>query len=211
MRRYLLRRVELCDAAQQREVLSIRNAPSVRSRMYTDHEITADEHRNYVAGLATSERERLYAVLRDGRQVAGTLGFKNIDRVNKRTDWAFYLREEERGGLGSALEAFVLDEVLVASGFAKLNCEVLENNPAVVALHERFGFAREGFRTSEIERSGTRLGVYCLGITRGDWMAARGGILRRISDRLSAVAIVPDGGRLLGTSWGSDPSARISA
>ena len=64
---------------------------------------------------------------------------------------------------------FAFDDLLLE----KLNCEVLETNHAVVKLHKRFGFIEEGFKNSNVEKNGTRIGVYFLGITKSEWVAKR--------------------------------------
>ena len=51
----------------------------------------------------------------------------------------------------------------------KLNCEVIETNEAVVKLHKKFGFVEEGFRRENIIKNESRLGVFCLGLTKSDW------------------------------------------
>ena len=89
--------------------------------------------------------------------------------MHKKCDWAFYLDIEERGGVGSALELFMIDYVFGALGIEKLNCEVLESNQLVVEMHKKFGFCEEGFRRQNIKKNGSRIGVHLLGLVKSDW------------------------------------------
>jgi UDP-4-amino-4,6-dideoxy-N-acetyl-beta-L-altrosamine N-acetyltransferase len=54
---------------------------------------------------------------------------------------------------------------------------VLEINPAVIKLHQKFGFSIEGMRRENILRNGKRIGVALLGITKSEWQARRPGLL----------------------------------
>ncbi len=193
MRRYGLRDICACSAEQQIQILAIRNSDAVRGSMYTDHDIGVAEHLAYIAGLRDDDRRKVLAVLRDGQTAVGVVSLSQIDRQHRKTDWAFYLGAGERGGLGSALELFMLDHVFFEMGMEKLNCEVLETNPGVVAMHRKFGFADEGFRRSNIVRNGARIGVHLLGMTRDDWQGARAGRLAEIAARIAEIDLSADG------------------
>ncbi|WP_311954898.1 hypothetical protein [Halomonas garicola] len=99
-----------------------------------------------------------------------------IDRLHKKADWAYYLTEAARGGLGSCLEYSFIDFVFDGLGLDKLNCEVIEGNDAVVKLHRKFLFEEEGFRRSNILKNGARIGVYLLGLTKDDWISGKAGV-----------------------------------
>lgn len=157
--------------------------------MFTQHEISIVEHLSYIKRLQHDDRQKVYVVLRDGKSVSGCVGLSNIDFFHKKVDWAFYLAEDARGGVGSALEFFVLDTVFTEMEMEKLNCEVLETNPSVVAMHKKFGFSEEGFRRSNIVRDGKRIGVHLLGITREEWGSVRGAKLSEASDKLRDIEI----------------------
>ena len=98
-----------------------------------------------------------------------------LDWRHRKADWAFYLTENERGGLGAALEFAFLDFVFDQLALEKLNCEVIEGNDAVIRMHKQFGFEEEGFRhlQTNIQKDGVRIGVHFLGLQKTAWMAAR--------------------------------------
>lgn len=189
MQNFLLRNVCVCTSAQQNDLLQIRNKENVRRSMYTDRIITLEEHLRYVNTLRNDHSQLLYAVLSNDRSVVGALSFSQIDRLHKKCDWAFYLDEEVRGGVGSALEVFALNYVFEILEFEKLNCEILQTNRVVVDMHLKFGFVEEGFRRANIIKNGTRVGVHFLGITRGEWLAGRPGVLLRIADKLRNIRV----------------------
>lgn len=154
----------------QLALLDIRNQESVRSAMYNDHFIGAGGHLMWVYKISTDETRRDFAVYTLENEMIGYVGLRNLNQEAQRADWAFYLDERTRGqGIGSRLERQFLDYVFGEVGLHKLNCEVLESNPAVVAMHKKFGFVEEGFRRDHILRDGRRIGAVLLGITKHEW------------------------------------------
>ncbi|MFA5121497.1 UDP-4-amino-4,6-dideoxy-N-acetyl-beta-L-altrosamine N-acetyltransferase [Zavarzinia sp.] len=182
-----------CSRAQQEAIRDIRNQPAIRAAMYSDHVIGEAEHFAWLERLRGDERQLIFAVLDDTETPLGIVSVNAWDRRHKRSDWAFYLDAAARGGLGAALEFFFLDFVFDTLGIEKLNCEVLETNPAVVALHRNFGFAEEGFRRANVEKDGRRIGVHFLGLTREEWHAGRAGVAERFADKLArfSIALAP--------------------
>lgn len=157
----------------QRRILQIRNQRSVRDNMYTNHEISDVEHFRWVDSLRTTTQNRFFTVWEDN-EIVGGVSLNAINKANRRADWAFYLDErKQKRGLGSTLEFKFLDFVFIEENFQKLNCEVLEFNTAVIALHKRFGFREEGFRRNHILRDNKVIGAYLLGITKEEWMTRR--------------------------------------
>jgi len=172
------------DQATRDQVRVLRNHVDVRRFMYSDHEITPDEHANWLASLVGNARQRVFVVMLEGA-VAGIVSLNAINATHRSADWAFYLDPALQGkGLGSLVEFWLLDHAFNEAGLEKLNCEVLASNAAVVKMHQKFGFVIEGVRRENILKDGVRLDVVLLGITRGEWLAQRPGMLGLI-ERLS--------------------------
>lgn len=183
-----LRVLTSLETEVQMRVRDIRNEPSIRAAMYTDHEIGVNEHLGWLNHLKGDQRKIVFAAL-EGDRLLGAASVDNIDRLHSRADWAFYLTESERGGLGSVLELAMLDFVFETLGLSKLNCEVLEGNDGVLRLHKKFHFEEEGFRKSNISKGGKRLGVYLLGLQRAVWQAERGALLERYGSIFERFAV----------------------
>ena len=160
----------------QMEVRKIRNEGNVRKWMYTGHTIGVTEHLGWINRLKQDERQIVFAVLNEEHCPLGVVSVNAIDRLHKKSDWAYYLTETSRGGLGSALEYSFINFIFDTLGMDKLNCEVIEGNDAVVKLHKKFLFQEEGFRRSNILKDGTRIGVHFLGLTKEDWLDGRAAI-----------------------------------
>lgn len=163
------------------KVRQIRNEPGVRKNMYTDHQISVEEHAGWLASLSRSINDRaFFAVLYKG-EVIGGVGYSALSRQHRRADWAYYLSSGVKGsGLGSALEFKFLDYMFGQDLVFKLNCEVIDWNAAVVKLHKRFGFLEEGTRRAHVHRDGTSHDVVLLGITKLEWLAAREKLTQRL-------------------------------
>lgn len=172
MNNIILREITKCTEEQKKAVRDVRNQESVRKSMYTEHEIPLNEHLSWVERLGTDTRQIVFVVLVD-EIVSGVVSVNAIDRLNLKSDWAFYLDENVRGGLGAALEFSLINFVFNDLGLEKLNCEVIETNEAVVKMHKKFGFMEEGFRRENIIKTDARIGVFFLGLTKSDWLKER--------------------------------------
>lgn len=171
------------------KIRQIRNEDGVRKWMYTDHEIGVDEHLAWAERLRTDYKQIAFAVVDDLSSPLGLVSVNAIDNRHARADWAYYLTADARSGLGAALEYSFLNFVFDDLELAKLNCEVIEGNDAVVKLHKKFLFQEEGFRRSNIAKGERRLGVHFLGLTKDDWLAQRCFVYQRYSAILDKFAL----------------------
>jgi len=158
----------------QRALLRIRNAPSVRSNMYDCEPIAEDTHARWLARIVDDPTCDYHLAYLD-RRLVGMVGFTRIDRTHARADWAFYASPDEHGkGLGRRMETAALDIAFGPLALNKLNCEVIDWNTAVIALHRSFGFVEEGRRRAHVMRDGVEHDAVLLGLKRAEWLARRG-------------------------------------
>jgi len=173
--------------ADKEQVYAWRNSPEVARYMYTDHAISAEEHAAWFAGVLGDPSKRYWILVYQGEDV-GLACLTEINRAHRRCAWAFYLADTQLRGkaLGGFVEYAVLQHVFEELGLNKLCCEVLVSNQPVLALHERFGFRREGTLRQHVFKGGRFHDVICLGITRAEWEEKRPELetlLRRIEKR----------------------------
>ncbi|WP_426203851.1 UDP-4-amino-4,6-dideoxy-N-acetyl-beta-L-altrosamine N-acetyltransferase [Pseudomonas sp. TWP3-1] len=179
--------IPLTDASPtiQAHVRTLRNQEDVRKYMYTSHEISEQEHANWLSSLKGNARQQVFAVIKDELTV-GVVSLNAINAQHKSADWAFYLDVNLQGkGLGSVIEFWMLDYAFDVVGLEKLNCEVLASNSAVVKMHQKFGFEVEGVRRQNVVKDGARVDVVLLGITKAEWLEKRPALVRAI-ERISA-------------------------
>lgn len=160
------------ETEQQVLIRDIRNEANVRKWMYTDHLIDLNEHLSWINKLKKDDKQKVFVVL-DGKNPLGVVSLSAFDIANRKTDWAFYLTESVRGGIGAAIEYEFINFVFDSLGMEKLNCEVIEGNDTVLKLHKKFLFREEGYRRSNIIKDNARIGIYFLGLTKEDWVLGR--------------------------------------
>lgn len=183
MSKVILREIKECTSEQKYSVRDLRNKLNIRKAMYTDHEVAVEEHIEWMKKIETDDKQIVFVVLVE-EVVSGVVSVNEIDRLHKKSDWAFYLDEKVRGGLGAALEFTFINFVFEELQLEKLNCEVIETNIAVVKLHKKFGFVVEGFRRDNILKGGRRIGVFFMGLTKADWNNCRAGLQQKYAKTL---------------------------
>ena len=155
-------------------VLRWRNAPRVRQNMYSQHEISLDEHRSWWQSVK-ERQDRLYYIFNRDGVASGFASLTDIDAVNGTASWAFFAADDAAKGTGTLMERAVLRKVFDDLGLRKLCCEVLDFNDRVVAFHERFGFRIEG-RLKAHKLIGHRYcDVLLMAIFADDWQDATTG------------------------------------
>lgn len=156
------------------QVLAWRNARNVRQHMYTNEEIAPETHASWFAAALKDPARRLWIIVVDGRDV-GVATLYELNWTNRTASWAFYIGEDGlRGrGVGSATEDLVLRQAFEVENLARLDCEVLETNRHVIALHEKFGFSRQGLIKARVVREGLEIDAVRLTLTRDAWWSRR--------------------------------------
>ncbi|OOE68910.1 UDP-4-amino-4,6-dideoxy-N-acetyl-beta-L-altrosamine N-acetyltransferase [Salinivibrio sp. IB868] len=152
-----------------------RNRPTVRQFMYTQHEISHDEHKAWFSHMLANTHRYFYIVYKrvDG-QPDKPLGVVNLDLDSgNRTSatWAFYAAPDAPRGSGALMEFGALSLAFETLGVTQLNCEVLSHNQGVVRLHQRFGFRetpQSRQRTFSLPE-GKTVEIVCLSLSADEW------------------------------------------
>lgn len=173
----------------QLKVRDIRNEVTVRKWMYTDHSIELNEHLDWIKCLKTDEKQIVFVVIDEQDNPLGVASVNKIDQLHKKTDWAYYLKGNARGGLGAAIEYVFIDFVFDELDMYKLNCEVIEGNDSVIKLHKKFLFKEEGFRRSNVIKGDERVGVHLLGLTKEDWISGKNDVHKKYQNGLNKFLI----------------------
>ncbi|MCR9115317.1 MAG: UDP-4-amino-4,6-dideoxy-N-acetyl-beta-L-altrosamine N-acetyltransferase [bacterium] len=188
-RKLKLTSIHCVDETTQEAIRLIRNESNIRKWMYTDHVISPDEHRNWLATVERNPTITPFVVLDDRNHPLGLVSLNAINRQHKRAEWAYYVTENSPSGVGAIIEYAFIDFAFREFNLEKLNCEVIEGNNAVVKLHKKFLFSEEGFRRSNIEKNGVRIGVHLMGLTKTDWLAGKSSVWNRHSRIFESVDV----------------------
>ncbi|MGA7378564.1 MAG: UDP-4-amino-4,6-dideoxy-N-acetyl-beta-L-altrosamine N-acetyltransferase [Candidatus Sulfotelmatobacter sp.] len=151
-----------------------RNDPDVRKYMYTDHEISPDEHRAWFSRILRDSSCKYWIIVCD-REDVGLLYLYDIDMRNRHCYWGFYtVGPQVRGkGIGSFAEFSVLRIVFDELQLQKLCGEVLAFNLPVLNMHKKFGFVQEGVFRKHVLKGDDFEDVVCISILREEWEAKK--------------------------------------
>lgn len=145
------------------KVLRWRNHKEIRRWMFTDHEISYDEHMGFIERLK-NERTSFYWLARqtDGFDI-GVISLNRLDFRNKNAYIGLYSNPEISG-----VGAILLDCLkTIAFDIAKLHtlrAEVIETNEKAIRLYKKSGFAIEGRLREFVFKDGKWLDVIVMGI-----------------------------------------------
>ena len=180
------------DAEQVRQW---RTHPDVAQYMYTQPTITPEQQEAWVKKVLVDESRRYWIIEMAGDPV-GLANIVDIDRVNHKCSWAFYLADDRtRGrGVGGVVEFAVLEYVFGALKLNKLCCEVLQSNEGVIKLHKSFGFMQEGLARHHVFIEGEPRDVVQLAMLAEDWDSVRSKArtrLERLESRGVTIPVAP--------------------
>ncbi|MFK7776841.1 MAG: UDP-4-amino-4,6-dideoxy-N-acetyl-beta-L-altrosamine N-acetyltransferase [Gimesia sp.] len=148
-------------------VLQWRNHPDVRRYMYTQHEITPEEHVQWFSRLCHDDRQSSLVFVIDEIP----LGYVNFKRNATLTvaDWGFYLAPDAPKGTGSQLGTAALDYAFEQMKLHKVCGQALGYNEKSKGFHLRFGFKREGVLRQQHFDGENYYDVECFGLLANEW------------------------------------------
>lgn len=164
----------LCENNIER-VMHWRMLPDVTRYMYTDPVLTLDSQMVWFRTMSKSINDIVWTIDLEDHGPVGVLSLGDIDRVNRRCVWAYYLGDDAARGKGLAkpLECNISDFVFDALKMNKLWCEVFSTNDRVVKLHEKFGSKVEGVLRQHIRKGYEVHDVVRMGLLKSDWYQRR--------------------------------------
>jgi len=158
-----------------------RNLPEISRWMYSDHEISPQEHARWFEA-ALADPGRIYWVIEADGTPVGLANLYDISPKDRKATWAYYLADPSvRGkGIGAYVEYLVIEAVFGQHGLNKLWCEVLSDNKGVVKLHLSFGFRQEALYRAHVWKAGAPCDVVGLGLLAEDWTQIKPACVERL-------------------------------
>lgn len=150
-------------------LLAWRNHPSVRSYMYSQHEITEMEHQKWFERVLADEQRHLLVYSEHQLPV----GFAQLAVTDQRADWGFYLSPDASKGTGTRLGFKVLDKAFFELQLHKVVGEALDFNQASIAFHQKLGFVNEGRLRDQVRINQMYHDVLCFGLLASEWRQIR--------------------------------------
>jgi UDP-4-amino-4,6-dideoxy-N-acetyl-beta-L-altrosamine N-acetyltransferase len=153
------------------QVLSWRNHPDVCRYMYTQHEISIEEHVRWFDKASRDPERRLLIFEIDSLP----LGFIHIHQIAKGgiADWGFYAAPDAPRGTGHALGKAALRYAFESEGLHKLCGQALAFNDRSIRFHLKLGFHREGVLRQQCFDGQQYHDVVCFGLLAQEWRQAK--------------------------------------
>lgn len=169
-------------------ILRWRNAPEVRQAMFTQHEITWDEHQAWFHRMQADDSKRWFLYLSKNNQPSGVVYFTDLDPAQRSLFWGFYASPESAPGSGLRMSLDALDKVFNELALEKLNAEVLATNLRSLDMHKKVGFAEEDLFREQFFNGAQRIDVIRLGMLASEWPVCRQALEAQIA-QLDALAM----------------------
>ena len=120
-----------------------RNNENISKYMYTNHQISKEEHTNWINKLRKNNTSKAWVIYYEQKAI-GLAALSDIDYENKITDWGFYIADKTlRGkGLGEKSLKKLMNIVFDEMKFKTMKTMVLDNNPVAMKLYEKLGFEK---------------------------------------------------------------------
>ncbi len=156
-------------AADLEKVLAWRNHPDVRRYMYTQHEISLDEHTRWFERASQDSSRHLLIFENE----TTPLGFINIHQMAAGgiADWGFYAAPEAPKGTGRQLGQAALQYAFLTAGLHKLCAQALSYNERSIRFHANLGFKQEGTLRDQYFDGQNYHDVVCFGLLASEWQA----------------------------------------
>lgn len=141
-----IRPIELFDTDN---IVKWRNAPSVKKYLYSQDELTAEQHRNYFHTYITTGKVKQFIISEnhDGEcHDIGTSFIKNIDTHSNKAEFGIFIGEENvRGkGYGTIATKLTVDYAFDVLKLNRLYLTVFSDNVAAIKAYKNCGFTIEG-------------------------------------------------------------------
>lgn len=153
-------------------IMDWRMRPYITRYMNTDPVLTREGQRKWFQRIQNSEDQIHWVIRLDGKPI-GLINVVEIDRVNSRCSWGYYIAEKEYRSLQLAtfLEWSLYDYVFDVLKLHKLCNETWTENAQVVKLHIICGSTQDGIMRQHIYKNGVFHDVSIGSILAEEWFA----------------------------------------
>ncbi|MCD8131223.1 MAG: UDP-4-amino-4,6-dideoxy-N-acetyl-beta-L-altrosamine N-acetyltransferase [Lachnospiraceae bacterium] len=151
-------------------VMDWRMRPYITEYMYTDPVLTMEGQLKWFGRISADPTQRNWIIRYEGQPV-GLINLVDIDRVNSRCVWGYYVAEKDCRSLKLAtyLEWNLYDYVFETLSLHKLCNETFTANKQVVRMHQLCGSKEDGVLRDHICKNGVYYDVSMGSILAGEW------------------------------------------
>lgn len=155
-------------------ILKLRNHPEIRRYMFTQHEISQEEHKRWFEQASRSPGIDLL-ILENGKECLGFVQFKESNFKGV-FDWGFYIAPYAPKGSGRKLGMAALDYAFNKEKLYKVCGQALQWNKPSISYHSYLGFKQEGVFQSQYFDGEVYHDLVCFGLLKDEWIAQRSSV-----------------------------------
>jgi len=148
-------------------VLEWRNHPSIRTQMFSQREIDADEHKRWFERCLETHSKQLL-IFQDAGEPMGFVSFTMPD-AGGIAEWGFYAAPHASPGTGGRLGAAAIQHGFGQLRLHKICGRALAGNERSIRFHQKLGFQREGALRQQHFDGERYHDVVCFGLLRTEW------------------------------------------
>lgn len=148
-------------------ILSWRNHEEIRRYMFTQHEISLEEHENWFLRAKDDPKLRLLIV----EDELGPFGYVQFNKVSQGgvADWGFYVGPYAVKGSGTKLGHAALNYAFTELGLHKICGQAIVGNEASIRFHQKLGFIQEGILRDQQSINDVYHSIICFGLHASEW------------------------------------------
>jgi UDP-4-amino-4,6-dideoxy-N-acetyl-beta-L-altrosamine N-acetyltransferase len=160
-------KLRLMVASDLEGVLKLRNHPEVRRYMFTQHEISKEEHILWFERASHNQSVRL--LIFDVDKVC--MGFVQLKKTSdpEVVNWGFYVTPDAPKGMGRRLGNAALSRAFGVENFQKICGQVLDYNQPSIEFHKSLGFTQESVLQREHLIGEKYHDLICFGLNKTEW------------------------------------------
>ncbi len=167
-------RMELLRENHLQQVMEWRMRPDITRFMNTDPELNIDTQKKWFERIKNDSTQRHWVICVDDVP-SGSINLVNIDYINKRCNWGYYIANQLVRSLKLAmyLEWNLYDYVFQTLKLNKLCNETFVLNNQVIQLHDLCGSKKEGILRQHVFKNGTYYDISVGSILSSEWETLR--------------------------------------
>ena len=125
---------------EKKMVLSWRNHPDIKKWMYTDSDISLENHLNFIDSLK-DRKDKLYFLVKKDDEYIGVINFTDIKAES--LEMGIYSRPSAKG-LGSILLETIIEYAFDTLKVKRIFAELFSENSKAYNLYKKYGFNEIG-------------------------------------------------------------------
>ncbi|MGC8697051.1 MAG: UDP-4-amino-4,6-dideoxy-N-acetyl-beta-L-altrosamine N-acetyltransferase [Halothiobacillus sp.] len=161
-------RVRMMQASDLARVLGWRNHPDVRRFMYSQHEISPQEHQAWFNQHQQNPAKTML-IFEAAGVPQGFVQFTRRTGESPIADWGFYIAPDAPKGTGRRMGLAALSFAFNELNLHKVCGEAFGYNAASIGFHQAMGFVQEGERRARYFDGTAYHSVILFGLLKSAW------------------------------------------